>query len=179
MTWVIPAQGLALAVGISVLLRTLNFTIDPTLTGEFGWIGWLLGIGFGLTLVNFKWEPAQESPPAIKGVTSAAVGLMGLLTVFYFMLSSPGVIARWTEGSYVADYHPGQPVFPAVVVHLINQARMDGRDKSRFTADLEHRIHIICVGNDPGPYIQFSTNTRFNTRSGAPARTGTSKSRCC
>ena len=36
--WLIPVQGLALAVGISVLLRTLNYTIDPTLTGSFGWI---------------------------------------------------------------------------------------------------------------------------------------------
>ena len=98
--WLIPAQGLALAVGISVLLRTLNYTIDPTLTGSFGWIGWLLCIGFGLTLLYFKWEPAENTPEPVKGVTSAAVGLMGLLTVFYFMLSSPGVIARWTEGSY-------------------------------------------------------------------------------
>jgi endonuclease/exonuclease/phosphatase family metal-dependent hydrolase len=98
--WLIPAQGLAFAVGISVLLRTLNYTIDPTLTGSFGWIGWLLGIGLGLTLLYFKWEPAENTPEPVKGVTSAAVGLVGLLTVFYFMLSSPGVIARWTEGSY-------------------------------------------------------------------------------
>ncbi len=98
--WLIPAQGLALAVGISVLLRTMNYTIDPTLTNAFGWLGWLLGIGFGLTLIYFKWEPAEDSQPPVKGVTSAAVGLMGLLTIFYFMLSSPGVIARWTEGSY-------------------------------------------------------------------------------
>lgn len=98
--WMIPAQGLGLAVGISVLLRTLNYTIDPTLTGDFGWLGWLLAIGFGLTLVYFKWEPVEDSPPAIKGVTSAAIGLVALLTMFYFMLSSPGVIARWTQGGY-------------------------------------------------------------------------------
>jgi len=99
--WLIPAQGFALAVGISILLRTLNFTIDPTLTSEYGWLGWLLGLGFGLTLVNFKWEPLQEPIQPVKGVTSASVGLVGLLTIFYFMLSSPGVVARWTEGSYL------------------------------------------------------------------------------
>jgi endonuclease/exonuclease/phosphatase family metal-dependent hydrolase len=99
-SWLVPAQGLALAVGLSVLLRTINFTIDPTLTGDLSWIGWLFGIILGLTLVNFKWEPVEDSPMPIKGVTSAAVGLLGLLTIFYFMLSSPGVIARWTEGSY-------------------------------------------------------------------------------
>mgnify|MGYP001550415525 FL=1 len=64
--WMIPAQGLGLAVGISVLLRTLNYTIDPTLTGDFGWFGWLLAIGFGLTLVYFKWEPKEDPPTAIK-----------------------------------------------------------------------------------------------------------------
>ena len=95
-----PAQGLAFAVALSVLLRTLNFTIDPTLTGQFGWIGWLLGIGLGLTLIYFRWEPAEAPPAPVKGITSAAAGLMGLLTIFYFMFSSPGVIARWTEGNY-------------------------------------------------------------------------------
>jgi endonuclease/exonuclease/phosphatase family metal-dependent hydrolase len=98
--WLIPAQGLALAVGISVLLRTINFTIDPTLTGELGWTGWLFGIGFGLTLAFFRWQPSEDPSPPVKGVTSAAVGLVGLLTLFYFMYFSPGVIARWTEGSY-------------------------------------------------------------------------------
>jgi endonuclease/exonuclease/phosphatase family metal-dependent hydrolase len=98
--WLIPAQGLALAVGLSVLLRTLNYTIDPTLTSDYGWLGWLLGFGFGLTLIYFKWEPAEDSTQPVKGITSAAIGLMGLLTIFYFMFSSPGVIARWTEGNY-------------------------------------------------------------------------------
>jgi endonuclease/exonuclease/phosphatase family metal-dependent hydrolase len=98
--WLIPAQGLAFAVGLSVLLRTLNFTIDPTLTGQFGWIGWLLGIGLGLTLIYFKWEPAETPAAPDKGIASAAVGVMGLLTIFYFIFSSPGVIARWTEGNY-------------------------------------------------------------------------------
>ena len=42
--WLIPAQGLALGIGLSVLLRTLNFTIDLSLTREFGWIGWLLAM---------------------------------------------------------------------------------------------------------------------------------------
>ena len=98
--WLIPAQGLALAVGLSVLLRTLNYTIDPSLTNDYGWIGWLLGIGLGLTLVYFKWQPDQQSLQPVKGVTSAAIGVVGIMVLFYFLLSSPGVIARWTEGSY-------------------------------------------------------------------------------
>lgn len=98
--WLIPAQGLALAVGLSVLLRTLNYTIDLSLTGEYGWIGWLLAIVLGLTLTQFHWEPILKTSPPQKGVSSAAIGAMGVLTLFFFMLSSPGVIARWTEGSY-------------------------------------------------------------------------------
>ncbi len=98
--FLVPAQGLALAVGFSVLLRTLNFTIDLSLTGEYGWIGWLLAVLLGLTLTQFRWVQILEAPRSGKGVPSAAVGVMGVLTLFYFMLSSPGVIARWTEGSY-------------------------------------------------------------------------------
>ena len=98
--WVIPAQGLALAIGISVLMRTLNYTLDPTLTTTYGWIGWLLGISLGLLLINFKWEPLEVATQPLEGVTSSAIGIMGLVTIFYFMFSSPGVIARWTEGNY-------------------------------------------------------------------------------
>ena len=98
--WLIPAQGLALAVGISVLLRTLNYTIDLSLTGDYGWLGWLLAIFLGFTLTQFRWEPSTEPPKSVKGINSAAVGVVGILTLYYFMLSSPGVIARWTEGSY-------------------------------------------------------------------------------
>lgn len=98
--WLIPAQGLALAVGLSVLLRTVNFTLDLSLTSEYGWLAWLLAIALGLTLTQFSWQPIAEDLQPNKSVTAAAVGVMGVLVLFYFMLSSPGVIARWTEGSY-------------------------------------------------------------------------------
>lgn len=98
--WLIPAQGLALAVGLSVLLRTVNFTLDISLAGNYGWIAWLLGITLGITLTQFHWNPTPASAQPANGVTWAAIGLIGTLTMFYFMLSSPGVIARWTEGSY-------------------------------------------------------------------------------
>ncbi len=98
--WMIPSQGLALAVGFSVLLRTMNYTIDLSLTSEYAWIGWLLGIFLGLNLTQFNREPASQPPRKVRGITSASIGVVGVLTLFYFMLSSPGVIARWTEGNY-------------------------------------------------------------------------------
>ena len=98
--WLIPAQGFALAVGLSVLLRTVNFTLDISLTSEYSWIAWLLAILLGFTLTQFSWQPIPESAEAGRRFTGAGMGLMAALTLFYFMLSSPGVIARWTEGSY-------------------------------------------------------------------------------
>lgn len=98
--WLIPAQGLALAVGLSVLLRTLNFTLDLSLTRDYGWIGWVLGATLGLTLSQYRWDSASEQQKSGKGITSAAIGVVGVLTLYFFMLSSPGVIARWTEGNY-------------------------------------------------------------------------------
>jgi endonuclease/exonuclease/phosphatase family metal-dependent hydrolase len=98
--WMIPAQGLALGVGLSVLLRTLNITIDLSLTREFSWIAWLLGILLGLILTQFSWRPIPEDARPGKSITAAGVGVMSVMTLFYFMLWSPGVIARWTEGNY-------------------------------------------------------------------------------
>ncbi len=98
--WLIPAQGLALAVGLSVLLRTVNFTLDISLTGEYSWIGWLLGIVLGITLTQFHWQLIPQGVRQKGTVTGAGIGVMSSLTMFYFLLSSPGVIARWTEGSY-------------------------------------------------------------------------------
>lgn len=99
-SWMIPTQGLALAVGLSVLLRTLNYTIDISLIASTGWLGWILGILLGLLLTQFTWEVEPETPQSTSGVTSAGVGAVAVLTIFHFMLSSPGVIARWTEGNY-------------------------------------------------------------------------------
>ena len=98
--WLMPALGLALAVGLSVLLRTVNFSLDLSLTSEYSWISWLLAILLGLTLTQFSWQPIVEETERGKSVTGAGIGVMAALTLFYFMLSSPGVIARWTEGSY-------------------------------------------------------------------------------
>jgi len=112
------AQGLTLAVGLSVLLRTLNYTLDLSLTPSFGWIGWVLGAVLGLALVRYPGgRPDREESKASResstaaiqadtptapraGATSAAVGLLAVLTLVYFVFSSPGVIARWTEGDY-------------------------------------------------------------------------------
>ena len=96
--WV--SAGLALAVALSVLLRTLNFSIDYSLTPAGSWAGWGLGALFGLLLTQL--DLTRESAPQKKnnGLTGALLGFFLILTLVYFTFSAPAVIARWTEGNY-------------------------------------------------------------------------------
>jgi endonuclease/exonuclease/phosphatase family metal-dependent hydrolase len=95
------SAGLALAVSLSALLRTINYGIDYSLTAAGGWVGWALfglALGYGLAQLDFG---SEESAPEKKGgVTSALLGIYLILTLVWFAFSAPAVIARWTEGSY-------------------------------------------------------------------------------
>ena len=110
--------GLSLALAASVLLRTLNFTIDLS---TYGWgqaIGWVLAaIGF-LMLGGFSKRvqsvASLDSQLSIDTSTSPltrlrkrtlagiSFGLTSILFFVSFAFSSPVVISRWTESSYVA-----------------------------------------------------------------------------
>ena len=94
------SAGLALAVGLSVLLRTVYFGLDYSLTPAGGWSGILLGLLLGVALT--QWQPGSAPVAAKKsrGVTSPILGLFLVLTLVYFAFSAPSVIARWTEGNY-------------------------------------------------------------------------------
>ena len=92
--------GLALAVGLSSMLRTTGHGIEFSLTDAGGWVGWVLGLLLGLCLVlsNLKREPAT---PQMGGKRTAPIlGTYLILTLVYFSVSAPAVIARWTEGNY-------------------------------------------------------------------------------
>lgn len=96
----LAAQSLAMATAISILLRTFLFTLDVSLTPQYGVIGWILGILLGGALTRLS--PAERVPGGEKptGVFTASLGMMALLGLIYFAFSSPGVIARWTGGNY-------------------------------------------------------------------------------
>jgi len=98
--WLAPAQGLALGVGLSILLRTVNYTFDFSLTAAGGWISGLLAVVLGICLAQFPAGTDREVSSNQKGLTSASVGVLALLTLMYFAFASPGVITRWTEGNY-------------------------------------------------------------------------------
>jgi endonuclease/exonuclease/phosphatase family metal-dependent hydrolase len=97
-TW---AAGLALAVGLSTLLRAAGNGIEYSLTPGGAWVGWLLGGLLGLTLAQVEWAslPVQESPR--KPVTAPLLGIYLLIILTWFAFSAPAVIARWTQGNYL------------------------------------------------------------------------------
>jgi endonuclease/exonuclease/phosphatase family metal-dependent hydrolase len=94
------ASGLALAVGLSVLLRAAGEGVEVSLIPEGSWAGWVLGLLLLALLLLAK--PGRASIPQPKGEqkTAAVLGIYLILTLVYFSFSAPAVIARWTEGSY-------------------------------------------------------------------------------
>jgi endonuclease/exonuclease/phosphatase family metal-dependent hydrolase len=96
-----PASaGLALAVATSVLLRTAGHGIDYSLMSVGGWVGWVLG--FFLCVCLFLYDSsAEETTQGYGGnPTLSVLGIYFVLTLIYFSVSAPAVIARWTEVNY-------------------------------------------------------------------------------
>jgi endonuclease/exonuclease/phosphatase family metal-dependent hydrolase len=94
------SAGLALAVGLSVLLRTVYFGLDYSLTPAGGWSGILLGLLLGGSLTQLDLDSTPAEIKKASGVTPAILGFFLVLTLVYFAFSAPDVIARWTEGNY-------------------------------------------------------------------------------
>ncbi len=92
--------GLALAVALSTLLRTFGHGIEFSLTPGGGWVGWILGLllGFCLALSDLKPDPTALQTGGKR--TVPIIGIYLILTLVYFLVSAPAVIARWTEGNY-------------------------------------------------------------------------------
>jgi len=92
--------GLALAVGLSTLLRTAGHGIELSLTPGGGWVGWglVLLLGLCLALSDLKPDPAAQLTGGKR--TLPVWGIYLILTLVYFSVSAPAVIARWTEGNY-------------------------------------------------------------------------------
>jgi endonuclease/exonuclease/phosphatase family metal-dependent hydrolase len=103
------SAGLALALGLSVLLRSIYCGLDYSLMTAGGWLGCALGLGLGLALSRLDWGAAEaegsSGGPSSEGKASLAVPVAGLVLVLgllFFSFSAPSVIARWTEGNYAA-----------------------------------------------------------------------------
>ena len=95
------AMGLALGVALSTMLRTMNSSIDYSLASAGSWVGWLLGVLLGSSLLGLEADQTNGSDNSgRKGITSSILGIYMVLTMMYFVFSAPAVLARWTEGNY-------------------------------------------------------------------------------
>lgn len=95
--------GFALAIGMSVFLRTVEHGLDYSLTSYGGWVGWVLCIYLGWSMLGLEYAPAAtEGEKKAGGTTVSVIGIILLLTLAWFSFSAPAVIARWTEGNYTA-----------------------------------------------------------------------------
>ena len=92
--------GLALAVSLSTLIRTAGHGIEISLTPSGSWLGWALGLILGVCLALSDLEPEPESAGKGGSRTLPVWGIYLVLTLVYFSVSAPAVIARWTEGNY-------------------------------------------------------------------------------
>ena len=97
--WV--SAGLALAVVLSVFLRTVNYSLDYSLTPAGSWLGWGLGILFGYLLTQLDWDSDFDRGQVKSGLAPVILGIFLVLSLVYFAFSAPAVIARWTEGNYI------------------------------------------------------------------------------
>lgn len=95
------AAALALAISLSVLLRTAYHGVEYSLTPAGSWVGWLLGLLLGLALWILK--PAElegQEEKKTGGITTSVLGVILVLVLAWFSFSAPSVIARWTQGNY-------------------------------------------------------------------------------
>ena len=94
------SAGFALAVGMSVFLRTVNYSLDYSLLPEGGWVGWGLGLLLGYTLTLFDWNSSEETHIKPDKVTIPVIGLFMVIALALFAFSAPDVISRWAEADY-------------------------------------------------------------------------------
>ncbi len=99
-------SGLAIALALSIFLRSANSSLDLSESGMFQVIGWLLGILAGSLLWRADLAPAGDRPSngtASGGrMTGLSIGMASVILLIYFAFASPAVIARWTGFSYPA-----------------------------------------------------------------------------
>jgi endonuclease/exonuclease/phosphatase family metal-dependent hydrolase len=93
------SAGLALAVSLSTLLRAVGHGIEYSLTPAGAWVGWVLGLALGscLALSDQKRETTAQQYGG--NPTSPILGIYLILTLVYFSVSAPAVIARWSQAN--------------------------------------------------------------------------------
>ena len=94
------SAGLAISVSLSTLLRAVGHGIEYSLTPAGAWVGWLLALALGGCLALSELRREETTPQYGGNPTSSILGIYLILTLVYFSVSAPAVIARWTEANY-------------------------------------------------------------------------------
>lgn len=102
------AIGLALAVLISVLLRSVYSGNDVSDYGAFRLIPWLLALASAAVLPAFtaSLDDVEDQKPSLVQhgsswrVSLQALGITSVFILLYFAFSAPTVISRWTNFNY-------------------------------------------------------------------------------
>jgi hypothetical protein len=106
--------GISLGIGLalSILFRTLGFSVDLTIVFWFQWIGWILAAIAAILLINMLHPPNIEVEAEKTGdigkignkwkILALCLGIFSILILCYFAFSNPVVIERWSEGNYIA-----------------------------------------------------------------------------
>ena len=111
-------MSLLIAVLLSIVLRVAGSGMDASIRGPLQFLGWLLAavavaalsLAQRATDPESKGAPAHATMPAVSfgRLLSWVLGLNSVLILLYFVLTSPGVLARWTGAGY-----------PAIVIVLV------------------------------------------------------------
>ncbi len=141
------AQGLGLAIAIllSILFRTLNSSIDISTYKMFNAISWILG-AFAIWLLlrsdlyhisqpnsNSNTDQENNSPtseenpknkPKFGKVLGLSFGLFNIIILLFSAFQSPTVISRWTEGNYIAIITILALMFSGVILVIINKPQL-------------------------------------------------------
>jgi endonuclease/exonuclease/phosphatase family metal-dependent hydrolase len=94
------SAGLALSVALSALLRAVGHGLEFSLTAAGSWVGWVFEIILGLCMAFTDLKPETSEKAKGGNRTLPIWGIYLILTLVYFSVSAPTVIARWTEGNY-------------------------------------------------------------------------------
>jgi len=144
-------MGLAIAIASSVLLRTMNSTIDLSTHGFGQVIGWGLAIIAVILLIGYllveqetnqienpndttKSDEAEQTS-GVKHILGIAIGLASIFFFITFAFSSPGVISSWTEGNYIA--------ITSIVVLMLTLFVFVASNKPQLLTRLEPRMILI------------------------------------
>lgn len=164
------AAGLALAVALSTLLRSVGEGIEYTLTPLGAWVGWVFGLSLVvlLYLSNLKNHSAEQQTSGKP--TAPILGIYLILTLVYFSFSAPAVLARWTEANYTLVVSAVSLLSLACLWLIINRPELPERISARllilwnlfFTASLTatplaHRVPFPPTPTSPAVAVGTPT----------------------